>query len=115
MNFLLTNDDGVDAQGLASLRMAAESLGRPIIVAPHECHSGGGHRVTTHEPIRLSRRHETCFVIDGTPADCVRVALDRLVPNTDWVLAGINHGGNLGADLYMSGTAAAVREGVMHG
>jgi 5'-nucleotidase len=115
MNLLLTNDDGVDAEGLAALRMAAESLGRPFIVAPERCHSGGGHQVTTHGPIRLSRRDETCYAIDGTPADCVRVALDRIHQKTDWVLAGINHGGNLGADLYMSGTAAAVREGVLHG
>lgn len=115
MNFLLTNDDGVDAAGLAALRMAAESLGRPVIVAPDKCHSGSGHQVTTHGPIHLARRDEGCSTIDGTPADCVRVALELVARNTDWVLAGINHGGNLGADLYMSGTAAAVREGVLHG
>ncbi len=115
MNFLLSNDDGVDAAGLAALRAAAETLGKPLVVAPSECHSGGGHRVTTHSPIRVSRRDESCFVIDGTPADCVRVGLDRLAPQTDWVLSGINHGANLGADLYLSGTAAAVREGVLHG
>jgi 5'-nucleotidase len=115
MNLLLTNDDGINAAGLAALRAAAETLGRTRIVAPAECHSGGGHQVTTHGPIRVSRRDEECFVIEGTPADCVRVALDRLAQETEWVLAGINHGGNLGADLYMSGTAAAVREGVLHG
>ena len=115
MNLVLTNDDGIDAAGLAALRTASESLGRPFVVAPEKCHSGGGHRVTTHGPIRLLRRDETCFVIDGTPADCVRVALDHLVQKIDWVFAGINHGGNLGADLFMSGTAAAVREGVLHG
>jgi 5'-nucleotidase len=115
VNFLLTNDDGIDAAGLAALRAAVDTLGRPFIVAPAACHSGGGHRVTTHEPIRVSRRDDSCYAIEGTPADCVRLALDRLVPATDWVLAGINHGGNLGADLYMSGTAAAVREGVLHG
>ena len=115
MNLLLTNDDGIDAGGLTALRMASESLGQPLIVAPERCHSGGGHRVTTHSPIRVVRRDETRYAIDGTPADCVRVALDRLARDTDWVLAGINHGGNLGADLYMSGTAAAVREAVLHG
>jgi hypothetical protein len=107
MRVLVSNDDGVDAEGLAALRMAAKSIGRPFIVAPQECHSGGGHRVTTHGPIHLSQRAEACYAIDGTPADCVRVALDRLARKTDWILAGINHGGNLGADLYMSGTAAA--------
>ncbi|MBI3860952.1 MAG: 5'/3'-nucleotidase SurE [Planctomycetia bacterium] len=115
MKLLLTNDDGIDAAGLAALRVAAEAVGRPLIVAPERCHSGGGHQVTTHHPIRVSRRNEWSYLTDGTPADCVRVALDRLARDTDWVLAGINHGGNLGADLYMSGTAAAVREGVLHG
>jgi 5'-nucleotidase len=115
MNFLLTNDDGIDAAGLAALRAAAEALGRTLVVAPAQCHSGGGHQVTTHGPIRVSRRDDKCFVIEGAPADCVRVALDRLAQESEWVLAGINHGGNLGADLYMSGTAAAVREGVLHG
>lgn len=86
-----------------------------MIVAPLESHSGGGHRLTTHSPIRVSRRDEFCFAIDGTPADSVRLALDRLVPDVDWVLSGINHGANLGADLYLSGTAAVVREGVLHG
>ena len=71
--------------------------------------------MTTHSPIRVIRRDEFCFAIDGTPADSVRLALDRLVPEVDWVLAGINHGANLGADLYLSGTAAVVREGVLHG
>lgn len=115
MNFLLTNDDGVDAAGLAALRAAVDTLGKTLVVAPAECHSGCGHQVTTHHPIRVTRRDDECYVIEGTPADCVRVALDRLALGTDWVLAGINHGGNLGADLYMSGTAAAVREGVLHG
>ena len=115
MHLLLTNDDGVDAAGLAALRAAAAALGEPLVVAPAICHSGGGHRVTTHEPIKVSRRDEFCFVVDGTPADCVRIAVDRLAPGIDVVLAGINHGGNLGVDLFMSGTAAAVREGVLHG
>ena len=115
MQFLLTNDDGFDAAGLAALRAAAEVLGRPLVVAPARCHSGGGHQVTTHGPIRVSRRDDEFFVVEGTPADCVSVALDRVAKETEWVLAGINHGGNLGADLYMSGTAAAVREGVLHG
>jgi 5'-nucleotidase len=115
LRLLLTNDDGVDAEGLAALRAAAESFGRPIVVASADCHSGGGHRVTTRRPLRVSRRDEDCYTIDGTPADCVRVGLDRLAPDTDWVLAGINHGGNLGVDVYMSGTVAAVREAVLHG
>lgn len=115
LRFLLTNDDGIAAEGLAALREAAATLGQPIIVASTDSHSGGGHRVTTHTPFRMSRRDDNSFLVEGTPPDCVRVGLDRLVPNTDWVLAGINHGGNLGTDVYMSGTVAAVREGVFHG
>ncbi|MBS0267071.1 MAG: 5'/3'-nucleotidase SurE [Planctomycetes bacterium] len=115
MNFLLTNDDGIDAAGLAALRTAALPLGQPWVVAPEHCHSGCGHQVTTHNPIRFSQQAHDTFTTNGTPADCVRVALDRLETPMDWVLSGINHGGNLGADLYMSGTVAAVREGVLHG
>lgn len=115
LQFLLTNDDGVDAEGLLALRAAAETIGRATIVASADCHSGGGHRVTTHSPLRVTRRDEACFTVNGTPADCVRLALDRIVPETDWVLSGINHGGNLGADVYMSGTVAAVREAALHG
>src|SRR5262245_49837963 len=115
MHLLLTNDDGIDAAGLAALRSAAEGLGRALVVAPDRSHSGGGHQVTAHSPIRVVCRDDGCHVIDGTPADCVRLALDHLARDTKWVLAGINHGGNLGVDLYMSGTAAAVREGVLHG
>lgn len=115
LKFLLTNDDGVAAEGLAALREAASALGRPVIVASTDSHSGGGHRVTTHTPLRTSQRDEACFLVEGTPPDCVRVGLDRIVPDAAWVLAGINHGGNLGTDMFMSGTVAAVREGVFHG
>jgi len=117
LRFLLTNDDGVDAPGLAALQSsAARATSLPTLtVAPAECHSGGGHRVTTRAPIRVVRRSETVVTTDGTPADCVRVALSELAPETDWVLAGVNHGGNLGADVFMSGTVAAVREGVLQG
>lgn len=116
-SILLTNDDGVDAAGLAALRAAASTVTsrEPLTVAPAECHSGGGHRVTTHDPIRVATRSQSVLTIDGTPPDCVRVALTQIAPHVDWVLAGINHGGNLGADVFMSGTVAAVREAVLHG
>jgi 5'-nucleotidase len=116
---LLTNDDGVDAPGLDALRTAAEGLGprfgRAIVVAPSGPFSGCGHRVTTHEPIAVARLGADRFAVDGTPADCVRLALHHLVPGVSWVLSGINAGGNLGTDVYHSGTVAAVREAVIHG
>ncbi len=115
MKILLTNDDGIDAPGLAALAEAAQSLGHLTWIAPHTHLSGCGHRVTTDGPIRLFRHAEHRWAIDGTPADCVRVALAKVVPDVDWVFSGMNHGGNLGADVYHSGTVAAVREAVLHG
>lgn len=115
MKLLLTNDDGVDAEGIAALHAAVQDWAAPVIVAPAGAHSGCSHRVTTHEPFRVSRRSPECYVVEGTPADCVRVALGGIAPDTACVLSGINHGGNLGADVHISGTVAAIREGVFHG
>jgi 5'/3'-nucleotidase len=112
---LLTNDDGVDAPGLEALRVAAEGLGRCRVVAPSGPFSGCGHKVTTHSPIVVARRGEDRLAVEGTPADCVRLALHHLAPELSWVLSGINAGGNLGTDIYHSGTVAAVREAVIHG
>jgi 5'-nucleotidase len=114
MKLLLTNDDGIDAPGLAALVAAARELGEPVVVAPTRAHSGCSHRVTTDGPIRVERR-PLGFAVEGTPADCVRVALHDIVPDAAWVLSGINAGGNLGADVYHSGTVAAAREAVLHG
>jgi 5'-nucleotidase len=115
MRLLLTNDDGIDAPGLAALTAAAAQLGTPVVVAPAEALSGCSHRVTTDLPLRVERRGPSRHAVAGTPADCVRVALHRLVPDAAWVLSGINAGGNLGADVWHSGTVAAVREAVLHG
>jgi 5'-nucleotidase len=115
MKFLLTNDDGIDAPGLEALFAAAVTLGDPVVVAPIDAHSGCGHRVTTHAGLRIDSRAASRFAVSGTPGDCVRLALHRIAPDVDWVLAGINHGGNLGADVFHSGTVAAVREGALHG
>ncbi len=115
MKFLVTNDDGIDAPGIEALFNAAITLGEPIVVAPLNAVSGCSHKVTTDGPIRVEQRGNNRFAIDGTPADCVRIALYRLAPDTNWVLSGINSGGNLGADVWHSGTVAAVREAVLHG
>ncbi len=115
MRFLLTNDDGIDAPGLQALCDAAGELGEVAIVAPERPHSGCGHQVTTHGPIQVRRLATHRLAVTGTPADCVRLALHSLVPDFDWVLSGINAGGNLGADVYHSGTVAAVREAVLRG
>lgn len=115
MELLLTNDDGIDAPGLTALSQAAAGLGRSTVVAPLDGLSGCSHRVTTHQPLRLHRHGAARFAVAGTPADCVRIALHHLVAGECWVLSGINAGGNLGADVYISGTVAAVREAVLHG
>lgn len=115
MKLLLTNDDGIEAEGLQALLEAAKDLGEPWLIAPAGPQSGCSHTVTTHSGVRAEPRGDKRFAIHGTPADCVRVGLHHLVPDAAWILSGINHGGNLGADVYYSGTVAAVREGVLHG
>lgn len=115
---VLTNDDGVDAAGLAALRAAAAAAlpgARLVTVAPDRCHSQCGHAFTTDRPLRLRRRAEDSYACDGTPVDCVRLALTALRLPAALVLSGINQGGNLGHDLAASGTVAAVREAAWHG
>ncbi|MEY2559446.1 MAG: 5/3-nucleotidase [Verrucomicrobiota bacterium] len=115
MKLLLTNDDGIDAAGLEALVTASRALGDPVIVAPAGAQSGVSHRVTWQEGVRIEPRGHDRYAIHGTPADCVRLGLLKLVPEAKWILSGINHGANLGADVHYSGTVAAVREAVLHG
>jgi 5'-nucleotidase len=112
---LLTNDDGIDEPGLMALERAARRLGKVRIVAPDGPRSGCGHAVTTHGPIEVERRSHERWAVAGTPADCVRIGLAEPEGQVDWVFAGINPGGNLGADIHHSGTVAAVREAALHG
>lgn len=113
MRLLLTNDDGFDAPGLAALADAVRELGDLYIVAPNVELSGCSHRVTVDRPLTVQQLEPRLYRVDGTPADCVRVALGHLRLEIDWVLSGINPGGNLGADVWMSGTVAAVREAAL--
>lgn len=115
MKIILTNDDGIDAAGLAALERAATGLGDLVVIAPIAENSNCGHRVTTHAELRVEQRGPARFAIHGTPADCVRLALHHLANDAGAVLSGINHGGNLGADAWISGTVAAAREAVLHG
>ena len=115
MTFLVTNDDGVDAPGLAALVAAAHPHGRVVVVAPQEDQSSISHRVTTGRSLTITTLGTDRYCVDGTPGDCVRMALHVLVPDAQWVLSGINEGANLGADIVHSGTVAAAREAVLHG
>jgi 5'-nucleotidase len=112
MTFILTNDDGIDAPGIRALRQAIAE--QPAwIVAPDQHLSGCSHQINRGGPISIQRREDRAFAIGGTPADCTRVALSHLCPEATWVLSGINAGGNMGADVYVSGTVAAVREAAL--
>ena len=114
MTIILTNDDGINAPGIRALHKAV--LGKDVmIVAPNDHLSGCAHQVTTTRPIHVQRRSKLEYAIAGTPADCVRIALTHLCQDVKFVLSGINAGGNLGADTYISGTVAAVREAAFHG
>jgi 5'-nucleotidase len=115
MKFLVTNDDGIDAPGMEALVAAARTVGEPVVVAPAGPQSGVSHAVTWREGVRIEPRGETRYAIHGTPADCTRLGLLHVVPDAKWILSGINHGANLGADVYYSGTVAAVREALLHG
>jgi len=112
---VLTNDDGVDAPGMQALRQATAGLGQCRVIAPCGPISGCGHQVTTHAPIRISPRGRDILAVAGTPVDCVRLAIHSLATDVSWVISGINQGGNLGTDVYNSGTVAAVREAAIRG
>lgn len=128
MPLVLSNDDGVSADGLATLHRVLEPRAACLIVAPAGPQSGVGHAVTTRDPLRLDEHGPQRFGLAGTPADCARVALGRraafardrlgLEDAGDeplWLVAGINQGANLGMDTYISGTAAAAREATILG
>lgn len=110
MRILVTNDDGYDAPGLNVLWRVANEIGEVVVVAPREEQSYMGHRVTTKAPLAIEEYAKNRYHVNGTPADCVRVALRALRLEVDWVLSGVNQGGNLGSDIFTSGTVAAARE-----
>ena len=122
MNILISNDDGITAPGLVSLAHAMRDLGRVMIVAPNSPQSAAGHSITLLRPltvqyIRLPGEHTIEGIsVDGRPADCVRLAVRKLLPvRPDLVLSGINAGANVGVNLFYSGTVAAAAEGAMFG
>lgn len=115
MKIVLTNDDGIDAAGLQMLYQCVRNSGQVVIVAPDRARSGIGHRVTTRTPLRVEQLDACKFSVDGTPADCARLAFKKLAPDVDWLIAGINPGANLGTDVYNSGTVAAAREAAILG
>lgn len=116
---VLTNDDGYGEPGLLALERAVESAlggrGEIWVIAPQDHLSGCGHQVSTHGSIELEWKGPRRLAVGGTPADCVRLAVRSLLPRIDWVFSGVNPGGNLGVDVHISGTVAAVREAAIWG
>jgi 5'-nucleotidase len=120
MNILLTNDDGIDAPGLRAAFQALRDKGDVHVVAPSFERSACSHTITLRSPITVQRISHPCYGIahsvDGTPADCVRLALAELVEDQiDLTVSGINQGANAGVDTFYSGTVAAAREAAILG
>jgi 5'-nucleotidase len=116
VNILVTNDDGVHAPALEALKQALGDLGRVTIVVPDRDQSATSHSLTLHRPLRIHRHGEERYSIDGTPTDCVLIAFHGLLAEPpDVVVSGINHGPNMGEDVFYSGTVAAAIEGAMQG
>src|SRR5690242_10876158 len=116
MRFLVTNDDGLHAHGIECLVEAVQPLGDVTVVAPDREQSATSHSLTLHHPLRPVRRGDRRWQVDGTPTDCVMLALEALMPERpDFVLSGINHGQNMGEDVLYSGTVAAAMEGLALG
>jgi len=120
MNILITNDDGVHAEGLMAVKTALEAVGRVFVVAPDRPRSACGHSITLHKPLRAERvalrDGSVAFSSNGTPSDCVSLGILGIVGEpVDLVVSGINHGPNLGWDLTYSGTVSAAMEGAIMG
>jgi 5'/3'-nucleotidase len=116
---LLSNDDGYSSPGIRALAASLGEHADIVIVAPETEQSATSHALSLHHPLRLRRVDKQVFALDGTPADCVYVALhagQRVLPRRpDLVASGLNHGLNLGQDVFYSGTVAAAREGALRG
>ncbi|HEY6458700.1 MAG TPA: 5'/3'-nucleotidase SurE, partial [Polyangiaceae bacterium] len=116
---LLSNDDGYASTGIRAMRAALAEAADIVLLAPETEQSASSHSLSLHRPLRLRAVEPGVFALDGTPADCVYVALhakERVLPRRpDLVVSGINHGLNLGQDAFYSGTVAAAREGALRG
>jgi 5'-nucleotidase len=113
---LISNDDGIEAPGLAALEEAMAGLGEVWVVAPADPQSAKSHALTLHKNVQLFQHGPQRFSVGGTPADSVYVGIHHVMPAPpDLVISGINRGANIGEDVHYSGTVAAAREGVLQG
>ncbi len=117
LRLLLSNDDGIDAPGLRVLEDAMASFGEVFVVAPDREQSGAGHSLTLHRPLRIQTRGPRRYATDGTPTDCVTLAIKQIMREfpPDIVVSGINLGPNLGDDITYSGTVSVALEGTILG
>ena len=120
MRILVTNDDGVQSDGLFALRNALAQIGDVTVVAPERQQSATGHAITLHKPLRLSpvtlRDGSPAFASNGTPSDCATLGIyEAMGGDVDLVVSGINHGPNLGWDIHYSGTVSAAIEAAIIG
>ncbi|TET26231.1 MAG: 5'/3'-nucleotidase SurE [Dehalococcoidia bacterium] len=121
MKILVTNDDGILAQALWVLVRELSKIAQVVVVAPDREQSAIGTAVTLHQILRINRLNPPlaeveAYSVDGTPSDCVLLALGRLIPDkVDMVISGINQGANLGDDVLISGTVSAALQGYLHG
>ncbi|NLP36231.1 MAG: 5'/3'-nucleotidase SurE [Firmicutes bacterium] len=122
MRILLTNDDGIFAEGLQTLTQEVKKIAETYVVAPDHEQSATGHAITMHRPLRAEKVRYShspdvpAWAVNGTPADCVKLAVEALLPQKpDLVISGINRGANLGTDVLYSGTVSAAIEGVILG
>ncbi len=113
---LVTNDDGINSDGLIALYMAMREVGDAIVVAPDREKSAVGHALTMHRPLKVERLNDNIYTVNGTPTDCVVVAVEKLLDKKpDILVSGINRGANLGDDITYSGTVSAAIEGTLLG
>ncbi|MBC7344919.1 MAG: 5'/3'-nucleotidase SurE [Clostridia bacterium] len=116
MLIMLTNDDGILAPGLQSLQAELEKFAEVVVIAPEKEQSAVSHSITVHKPLRVQKIGTRMYAANGTPADCVKLALEDLMDRRpDLIISGINRGANLGTDVLYSGTVSAAMEGVING
>jgi len=116
MRILLSNDDGYFAPGLAALASALEALAEVTVVAPERDRSGASNSLTLDRPLMLRQAPSGYFFVNGTPTDCVHLAVTGMLEHLpDMIISGINHGANMGDDTIYSGTVAAATEGFLLG